>query len=156
VEATATEAKWKIQQVPNEFTRRYLMISNAQLTPILPVVDVSRATGFYRDRLGLKDLGDEPGGNHLLQTSSGATIGLMPAEEGVQSSHTVLTFEVDDITSEVKDLESRGVGFYDYDLPDLKTVDHVCVMGSEKAAWFADTEGNILCLHQHMIGDMAP
>jgi len=40
------------------------IISNAQLTPVLPVVDVSRATGFYRDRLGLRDLGDEPGGNN--------------------------------------------------------------------------------------------
>lgn len=131
------------------------MISNAQLTPILPVVDVSRATGFYRDRLGLKDLGDEPGGNHLLQTGAGSIIGLMPAEEGAQSTHTVLTFEVEDIKSEVEDLERRGVGFYDYDLPDLKTVDHVSVIGSEKAAWFADTEGNILCLHEHVIGDLA-
>jgi catechol 2,3-dioxygenase-like lactoylglutathione lyase family enzyme len=99
------------------------MISNAQLTPVLPVVDVSRATGFYRDRLGLKDVGDGPGGNHLLQTGSGATIALMAAEDGAQSPHTVLTFEVEDITNEVKDLESRGVGFYDYDLPDLKTTD---------------------------------
>ena len=132
------------------------MISNAQLTPILPVVDVARATGFYRDRLGLKDLGDEPSGNHLLQTGAGATIELMTAELGAQSSHTVLTFEVEDITNEIKDLESRGVSFLDYDLPDLKTTDHVCVMGSEKAAWFADTEGNILCLHEHVIGDMSP
>jgi catechol 2,3-dioxygenase-like lactoylglutathione lyase family enzyme len=132
------------------------MISNAALTPILPVADVSRATGFYRDRLGLKDLGDEPGGNHLLQTGSGATIALMAAEQGAQSPHTVLTFEVEDITTEVKDLEDRGVGFLDYDLPDLKTTDHVCVMGTEKAAWFADSEGNILCLHQHLIGDMQP
>ena len=130
------------------------MITNAQLTPILPVVDLSRATGFYRDRLGLTDLGDEPGGNHLLQTGSGATIALMTAEEGAQSAHTVLTFEVENITDEVKDLEDRGVDFLDYDLPDLKTTNHVCVMGAEKAAWFADTEGNILCLHERLIGDM--
>jgi predicted enzyme related to lactoylglutathione lyase len=128
------------------------MISNAQLTPILPVADVSRATGFYRDRLGLKDLGDEPGGNHVLQTGSGATIALMPADEGAQTSHTVLTFEVRNIDDEIRDLQGRGVGFLDYDLPDLKTVDHVCVMGAEKAAWFTDSEGNILCLHEYSIG----
>ena len=131
------------------------MISNAQLTPVLPVVDVSRAIGFYRDRLGLKDAGDDPGGNHLVQTESGSMIALMAAEEGAQSAHTVLTFEVEDIDTEVRDLESRGVGFYDYDLPDLKTTDHVAVMGTEKAAWFADTEGNILCLHE-VIGNMSP
>jgi catechol 2,3-dioxygenase-like lactoylglutathione lyase family enzyme len=130
------------------------MISNAQLTPVLPVVDVSRAAGFYRDRLGLKDAGQDPGGNHLVQTGTGTLIALMPAEEGAQSAHTVLTFEVEDIDNEVRDLESRGVGFYDYDLPDLKTTDHIAVMGAEKAAWFADTEGNILCLHE-VIGDMS-
>jgi catechol 2,3-dioxygenase-like lactoylglutathione lyase family enzyme len=132
------------------------MISNAQLTAILPVVDVSRATEFYRDRLGLKDVGDEPGGNHLLQTDTGATIALMTAEEGAQTEHTVLSFEVQNITDEVKDLERHGVSFLDYDLPDLKTTDHVAVMGGERAAWFSDSEGNILCLHEYVIGDKTP
>jgi hypothetical protein len=35
------------------------------------------------------------------------------------------------------------VVFEDYDFP-TKTVNHVCVLGSEKAAWFKDTEGNYL------------
>jgi catechol-2,3-dioxygenase len=56
------------------------MINNAQLTVVLPVVDVSRATGFYRDRLGLKDLGTEPSGNRVLLTGTGTQIALMPAE----------------------------------------------------------------------------
>jgi len=46
------------------------------------------------------------------------------------------------------DAMRRGVVFNDYDLPGLKTVNHVCVLGFEKAAWFGDTEGNILCLHE--------
>ena len=125
------------------------MINNAQLTVILPVVDVSRATGFYRDRLGLKDLGDDPTGNHVLRTGTGTQIALMPAEEGAQSAHTVLSFEIENITRHIKDLEGRRVTFLDYDLPDLKTTDHFAVMGAEKAAWFADTEGNILCLHEN-------
>ena len=66
----------------------------------------------------------------------------------------MLTFEVEDIANEVRELEGRGVDFLDYDLPDLKTTDHMCVMGAEKAAWFAETEGNILCLHENMIGEM--
>ena len=27
---------------------------------------------------------------------------------------------------------------------------HVCVLGSEKAAWFKDTEGNYLCIHEDL------
>jgi len=30
------------------------------------------------------------------------------------------------------------VQFADYDFPGFKTIDHVCVLGSEKAAWFED------------------
>jgi catechol 2,3-dioxygenase-like lactoylglutathione lyase family enzyme len=130
------------------------MINNAPLTAILPVVDVSRATGFYRDRLGLKDLGDEPSGNHVLLTGTGTQIALMPTADGPRTTHTVLSFEVENIGDEIRDLEGRGVSFLDYDLPDLKTTNHVCVLGSEKAAWFADTEGNILCLHERANGDM--
>jgi len=47
-----------------------------------------------------------------------------------------------------KALKAAGVTFEDYDFPGLKTVDHVCVLGAEKAAWFKDTEGNYLCLHE--------
>jgi len=41
----------------------------------------------------------------------------------------------------------------DYDTPEIKTIDHVCVRGDEEAAWSADSEGNILCLHERVIGD---
>jgi hypothetical protein len=75
-------------------------------------------------------------------------LALMKAEEGAQTNHTVLSFEVSDIGQEIRDLAARGVTFEDYDLPELRTVDHGCVIGAEKAAWFKDTEGNFLCLHE--------
>ena len=55
---------------------------------------------------------------------------------------------------EISDLESRGVTFEDYDMPGIKTVDHIAEMGEDKAAWFTDPDGNILCLHQHMSSRM--
>jgi len=58
---------------------------------------------------------------------------------------------VTDIGAAVRELKQNGVQFEDYDLPGLKTTDHVCVLGSEKAAWFKDTEGNILCLHEDLV-----
>ena len=47
-------------------------------------------------------------------------------------------------------LSLSTAGFEDYDLPGFRTVEHVCVLGSEKAAWFKDTEGNVLCLHEDL------
>jgi len=65
-----------------------------------------------------------------------------------KAEHTAVSFEVDDVDAEVRELTRRGVRFEDYDYPGLKTVNKVCVLGSEKAAWFKDPEGNILCIHQ--------
>jgi predicted enzyme related to lactoylglutathione lyase len=125
------------------------MISTAPITAILPVSDMDRATHFYADRLGLADQGTSPDGNHIFAAAGGSTLALMAAEDGAQTAHTVLSFEVPDITAEIESLRGQGVTFEDYDLPGLKTVDAVCVIGSDKAAWFKDTEGNVLCLHEH-------
>jgi predicted enzyme related to lactoylglutathione lyase len=124
------------------------MISTAPITAILPVSDVDRASAFYSDTLGLPDKGTSPDGNRMFATGGGSMVALMKAEDGAQTNHTVLSFEVSNIGDEIRDLAARGVTFEDYDLPELKTVDHVCVMGAEKAAWFKDTEGNFLCLHE--------
>ena len=78
----------------------------------------------------------------------GTELALFPKDEGTKAEHTALSLKVGNIGAAISDLEARGVTFADYDLPGLKTVDHVCVLGSEKAAWFADPEGNILCLHE--------
>lgn len=115
---------------------------------MLPVSDADRAGQFYRDKLGLRYLTTGADGTRVFEVGNGDTLGLMPAEEGAQSRHTVLSFEVSDISTEVRDLEARGVTFEDYDMPDLRTVDHIAEMGGEKAAWFCDPEGNILCIHQ--------
>lgn len=125
------------------------MLNNAPITTVLPVTDTSRAAAFYRDRLGLEDVGDMSDGSHVMRTGAGA-IELMPVTDRPQRTHTALSFEVNDLTREIADLEGRGVMFEDYDMPNLRTVDHIAVMGPDRVAWFTDPDGNILCLHQHM------
>jgi predicted enzyme related to lactoylglutathione lyase len=75
-------------------------------------------------------------------------VALIPKPGGTKAEHTALSFEVEDVGKAIAELVSRGVTFENYDFPGLKTVNHVCVLGSEKAAWFKDPEGNHLCLHQ--------
>jgi catechol 2,3-dioxygenase-like lactoylglutathione lyase family enzyme len=119
------------------------------VTCILPVKDMSRARRFYESQLGLQPLGEKPDGKFVYRCG-GAEIALFPKAEGTKAEHTALSFRVDDIRAAIRELEGRGVVFADYDLPGLKTVEHVCVLGSEKAAWFQDPEGNILCLHEDL------
>jgi hypothetical protein len=66
-------------------------------------------------------------------------------------------FEVADLAATVSFLRARGVVFEEYDLPGLKTVDGIAeVAGNypskggvgELAAWFKDSEGNMIGLGQ--------
>jgi catechol 2,3-dioxygenase-like lactoylglutathione lyase family enzyme len=123
------------------------MLTQSRMTTIVPVVDVQRARRFYEDKLGLAPTGTLGDGSVLYRGASGE-LALSPRKEPARNPYTALSFEVDDIAREVRDLEARGVAFEDYDLPDLKTVGHVCVLGAEKAAWFKDPDGNVLCIHE--------
>jgi hypothetical protein len=53
---------------------------------------------------------------------------------------------VDDVEVTVQELRGRGVVFEEYDFPGLKTVNGVADLGYERAAWFKDSEGNILAV----------
>ena len=124
-------------------------LAASRVTCMLPVKDLARARRFYEEALGLEPLGAKPDGKFIYHCG-GTELALFPKPEGTKAEHTALSFRVDHIGQAVAALEQRGVRFADYDLPGLKTVEHVCVLGSEKAAWFEDPEGNILCLHEDL------
>ena len=126
------------------------MLDNAPVTTMLPVKDLQRARDFYEGKLGLKPLGLRPDGKFQYASGGGGILALFPKEGGTKADHTAVSFQVKNIEQSIRDLEARGVVFEDYDFPGLKTVNHVCVLGAEKAAWFKDTEGNYLCIHEDL------
>jgi len=97
----------------------------------------------------LKPVGAKPDGK-FIYVCGGALIALFPRGSATKADHTALSFEVRDIVKSIAELKKNGVVFNDYDIPGLKTVNHVCVLGAEKAAWFNDPEGNILCIHEEL------
>jgi len=125
-----------------------MSLTHSTIAMMMPVTDVDRARTFYSESLGLDYTGTNDEGSALYALDGGSTLVLLPRPDSRPSESTAMSFEVDDLAAEINDLEQRGVVFEDYDLPDLKTVDHVAVMGGEKAAWFKDPDGNVLCLHQ--------
>jgi len=125
------------------------MLTNASVTTMLPVKDMDRARAFYEGCLGLKAGNFKPDGKFEYSVG-GSTLALFPKPEGTKAEHTAISFRVHDIAASVDELARAGVVFEDYDLPGFKTVEHVCVLGSEKAAWFKDTEGNYLCIHEDL------
>lgn len=125
------------------------MLSDAFVTTLLPVKDMDRARAFYEGCLGLKPGGFRPDGKFLYPVGGNA-LALFPKPEGTKADHTAISFRVDNIATSIDELKRAGVVFEDYDFPGLKTVNHVCVLGAEKAAWFKDTEGNYLCIHEDL------
>ena len=124
-------------------------VSGTQVTCMLPVKDLERARRFYEQGLQLEPLGGRPDGKFIYRCG-GTEIALLPKPEGTKAEHTAISFRVDDVGAAIADLKSRGVVFNDYDFPGFRTEGHVCVLGSEKAAWFNDPEGNILCIHEDL------
>lgn len=124
-----------------------VMLTESTITTMLPVTDSERAGHFYTDSLGLQQTGKGEDGTLYFAAGAGA-IGLRTMPAGAQSENTALSFEVSDLSTEVRALEDRGVRFQDFEMEGLKTVNHIAEMGKERAAWFNDSEGNVLCLHE--------
>jgi catechol 2,3-dioxygenase-like lactoylglutathione lyase family enzyme len=126
-----------------------MSLTDSAVAVMLPTGDATRAQDFYEGRLGLPYDGiNDTTGEMVFRLGGGSQLVLRLLPEVAPSPNTAMSFEVRDIAAEIADLESRGVRFEDYDLPDLKTVDHVFDDGGMKAAWFLDPDGNVLCLHQ--------
>jgi catechol 2,3-dioxygenase-like lactoylglutathione lyase family enzyme len=125
------------------------MLSTAPITTILPVMNMERARDFYENKLGLTPVGLKPDGKFVYAVVGGV-IALFPKEGGTKADHTAISFQVPEIEAAIRALKAKGVIFEDYDFPGLKTEGHVCVLGSEKAAWFKDSEGNYLCIHEDL------
>lgn len=125
-----------------------MSLATRAVAVMLPVADVDRAKKFYVENLGLDYTGTNDEGSAMFELSSGTSLLLLPRPGGQRSDSTALSWEVDDLEAEVDELEGKGVAFEDYDVPGLKTIDHIATMGGEKAAWFCDPDSNVLCLHQ--------
>jgi predicted enzyme related to lactoylglutathione lyase len=126
------------------------MLSNSPIRPTIPVVDLDRAKRFYKTRLGLKPVpanSDNTSGMAIFECGNGTRMELYQRGPS-KADHTVATFEVSDIEEEVNTLREKGVNFEEYDMPGIKTQNGIATQGSVKAAWFKDSEGNILCIHQ--------
>lgn len=123
------------------------MLGKADATPMIAVKDLDRARKFYEDTLGLNTKG-EMGGEGLTMESGDTLINVYRSEFAGTNKATALTFQVDDVEKEVRELKEKGIFFEHYDLPDLQQQGDVYVAEGFKTAWFKDPDGNILSLEE--------
>jgi predicted enzyme related to lactoylglutathione lyase len=121
------------------------MLQNAPFFAYLPAKDVPRARKFYEQKLGFK-AGRELAGGVTYEFANGTACFLYPTPNAGTSHASQAFWQVKDIEREVAELKSHGVQLEDYDMPGEKSPSGVIKAGGAKAAWFKDTEGNILAL----------
>ncbi len=124
------------------------MLQRFPMYAYLPVKDLARARGFYEQSLGWTPKGTERGGGVFYEFGQGTGCFLYPTPNAGTSRASQAFWQVDDIEREVADLKARGVKFEEYELPGMKTEQGIATVGDAKAAWFKDSEGNILAVIQ--------
>ena len=121
------------------------MLSNSALHPTIPAVDIKRARKFYENKLGLKVLKTDPSPGITFEAGEGTTLYVFQ-REATKADHTVVSFKVEDVEAQVSELKDKGIVFEDVEIPGMETVNGITTMGDIKAAWFKDTEENILAV----------
>lgn len=116
---------------------------------VLPVADLARARQFYRDKLDLEPTMEKPGmlaysgpGGYIFQLYESGTAGT--------AQNTQMGWSTSDLDADMAELRERGVVFEEYALPGLTTQNGVAFVGTERSAWFKDSEGNTICISQTM------
>jgi catechol 2,3-dioxygenase-like lactoylglutathione lyase family enzyme len=123
------------------------MLQSSPLYAYIPARDVARARQFYEQKLGFKP-GRELAGGVTYEFAGGTACFLYPTPNAGTSKASQAFWQVSDIEREVAELKSRGVEFENYDMPGQKSASGVVTAGGAKAAWFKDSEGNIMAIIQ--------
>lgn len=124
------------------------MLAAARVEATVPAAKLSRAREFYEGVLGLSAAGSYTPGVDVVYECGDATRLLVYEHPGPPvPPRTVAQFVVDDVAGAVAQLRERGVRFEDYDMPELRTVDGVAVVGEMRFAWFKDPDLNVLAIH---------
>ena len=123
------------------------MLQGRHMLPTIPASDLARARAWYADKLGFTTDQEEP--EALLYRSGADRLFLLFASpDAGTAQHQLAAWVVEDLAAEVAELRGRGVVFEDYDQPGLRTVGGIATTPVGKAAWFKDSEGNVLTMTQ--------
>ena len=121
------------------------MLQKSPMFAYIPAKDVARARKFYEDKLGFRP-SKELGGGVAYECDGGTACFLYPTPNAGTSAASQAFWQVADVEREVAELKAKGVSFEHYDMPGM--VGDIATGGGAKAAWFKDSEGNIMAIVQ--------
>jgi predicted enzyme related to lactoylglutathione lyase len=123
------------------------MLQKFPMYAYIPAKDMARAQAFYEGKLGF--VVKEQSADGVVYEFGRNTACFLYATPNAGTSKASQAFWlVDDVDREINELKARGVVFENYDLPGERSPAGAISEGGAKAAWFKDTEGNIMALVQ--------
>lgn len=134
------------------------ILARGRVATRLPAQDLDRARRFYSEMLGPEPVDERPGG--LLYRCGGTEFALFRSAGAAPGTFTQMGWEVDDLDTVVARLRQRGVTFEEVDVPGLRTKDGIADIDGnypskgargERAAWFRDSEGNLLGIGEPLV-----
>jgi predicted enzyme related to lactoylglutathione lyase len=124
------------------------MLQKYPMYAYIPARDLERARRFYESQVGLKPK-QEIAGGVVYESAGGTACFLYPTPNAGTSKASQAFWQVEDVDREIEELKARGVQFERYDdMPGERSPSGAVTAGGAKAAWFKDTEGNILAIIQ--------
>lgn len=114
------------------------VLAGAMAVTTVAVTDLDRAKRFFGEQVGLPLLDETP---FAFRFGAGHGTQLSVRRGQPNVGQTVAHFEVDDLEAVIRDLNSRGVTFEEYETP--KTVNSIAQVGPARGAWFKDADGNV-------------
>jgi catechol 2,3-dioxygenase-like lactoylglutathione lyase family enzyme len=117
---------------------------------VLAASDLARARAWYADKLGLQPVMSLEDMGTDIYVIHGTQVTIYETPSAGTARSTALGLVVNDLRGTMAELRSRGVVFEEYDIQDgPKTVDGIAADETGgAAAWFTDSEGNIINLVQ--------
>ena len=131
---------------PVECDKEVSMLQKSPMYAYIPATDMTRARKFYEEKVGLKPK-EQIAGGVTYEFAKGTACFLYPTPNAGSSKASQAFWQVEDVEREVRELKARGVAFEEYVMPGMKT-ENGATGGGARAAWFRDSEGNILALVQ--------
>jgi predicted enzyme related to lactoylglutathione lyase len=125
------------------------MLQKFPMYAYIPAKDLARARQFYESKLGLVAK-QEVAGGVVYEFGHNTACFLYPTPNAGTSQASQAFWSVDDVDREITELKGRGVVFENYDMPGEKSAAGAITAGGAKAAWFKDSEGNIMALVQSL------
>ena len=127
------------------------MLAQSEVHANVPAADLKRARSFYVDKLGLTPMAEDEQSVRFA-TPSGSWFQVYETSYAGTGKHTVAQWDVEDLSAAVVQLTDLGVSFEHYDMPGVTWDGDIANLGGQRAAWFTDSEGNIMCLDERPPG----